>query len=48
MHLESMALNDRIELILDSVPELQITLEELRKGSSKLNMMKNRLNGKEI
>lgn len=35
-------------MILDSLPELQSSMEELRKNSLKYNMLMNRLNGKEI
>ena len=43
-----MPLNEKIELVLDTIPELQDTLEELRSNSLRFNMLKNRLNGKEF
>lgn len=40
--------HERVELTLNSIPELAVVMEDLRKNSLKYSMLVNRLNGKEI
>jgi len=46
--LESLSAAERTELVIGSVPELGVCMEDLRKNSLKYNILMNRINGREM
>lgn len=46
--IEKMALRDRLEITLETVPELAENMEEMRQDSLKYKVLMNRLNGVEM
>ena len=46
--IESLTAAERTDLVLESIPELNICMENHRKNSLKYNMFMNRINGKEV
>lgn len=44
----SLTNHERVEMILDSIPLLSDTMEDLRRQNLKYNILMNRINGKEI